>query len=55
MDVHVDEPRSDDETGGIEGFSAIDGLELAGSGDFGHAAVLEENVFEGVNASGWIN
>ena len=55
VDVNVDEAGRDGEAGGIEDFSAVGQLELAGSSDLGNAAVLEQNVFCGVDAGGGID
>ena len=46
MHVNVDEARRNSQAGRIEDFGAIGGFQLAGGGDFGDAAVFEQNVFE---------
>ena len=53
--MDVDEAGSDGEAGGVDDFSAVCELELAGSGDFCNATILEENVFCGVDACGGID
>ena len=50
MHVHVDQSGRDGEAGGVEHFGAVGRLQLAGRGDLGDAAVLKENVLEGVDA-----
>ena len=48
--VHVDQPRRHGQPGGVQHFGAVGLLQLAGAGDLGHAAVLEQNVLERVHA-----
>ena len=55
MDVHIDEARGDGEAGGIEDLGSVGGFELAGGGDLGDAALLEQNVLEGIDAGGRID
>jgi hypothetical protein len=46
VDVHVDQAGRDGQAGGVQNFGAVGLLQLAGAGDLGHAAVLEQNVLE---------
>ena len=55
MDVNVDEAGCDDEAGGVEDFSTVGELEFAGAGDFGDAAVFEQDVFGSVDAGAGID
>ena len=50
VDVHVDEAGRHGQAGCVKNFDAVSLFQLARTGDFGHAAVLEQNVLEGVHA-----
>ena len=55
VDVHIDETGCNGEAGGVEDLNigsgrAVGRLQLAGRGDLGDAAVLEQNVFGTVDA-----
>jgi hypothetical protein len=55
VDVQIDEAGSYGEAGGVENLGVLGVLQLAGAGDLGDAAVPEENVLEGVDATGGVD
>ena len=55
MDVNIDQPRRHGETGCVQNIGAVGRLQLAGRGDLGHAAVLEQDVLGEVDAGGRVD
>ncbi len=53
--MDVDKAGCDGEAGGIQHFGTVGELEFSGTGDFGDAAVFEQNVFGCVDSCAGID